>query len=370
MKSANQKKVITDILLSLSPVVSAIIGILIGACFVALWGISPWTFFGELVKGALGDKLAIGNTLNNAAPLLIAGSGTAIAFRAGANNIGQEGQLFLGGLGAAFVSLLMPGLPAGLSIVGIFIVAFVFGMAFAAIPILFRLFKGVNELLVTLLLNYVGTLLVSAMVNGPFRSNTNVSYPQTDNFGEQFLLKNWPSFGYMHSGIFIAVGVVLITGYFMWFTPAGLRIRNVGLSPEASKTAGSNPTFIFIAAMLISGGFCGLAGAVEVIGRSSLLRQGFGTNMGFDSLAVALLGNTNPFGVLPAGLFFGALRTGMQTMQRSIGIPSALLDLVKGVIMVSIMVGGAIKLYARSSGAAKQRRKKNAASDSASPSEA
>jgi simple sugar transport system permease protein len=353
MNNDGKKKLIQDVALNFSPVISAIIGILIGACFVALWGISPVTFFAELVKGALGDKLAIGSTLNNAAPLLIAGSGTAIAFRAGANNIGQEGQLFLGGLGAATVALLIPGLPGALSIPGIFIVSFIFGMAFASIAIVFRLLKGVNELLVTLLLNYVGTLMVSAMVNGPFRSTTNVSYPQTDSFGEQFLLKNWPQFGYMHSGIFVAVIVVLLAGYFLWFTPMGLRIRNVGLSPEAARTTGSNPTVIFAIAMLISGGLCGLAGGVEVIGRSELLRQGFGTNMGFDSLAVALLGDTNPFGVLPAGLFFGALRTGMQTMQRSIGIPSALLDLVKGVIMISIMVGGAIKIYIRSSGAKK-----------------
>jgi simple sugar transport system permease protein len=350
------RKRILDVAINFSPVISAFIGILIGACFVALWGVSPIMFFAELVKGALGDRLAVGSTLNNAAPLLIAGSGTAIAFRAGANNIGQEGQLFLGGLGAATVSLLIPNLPGVIGIPAIFLVSFIFGMAFASIAVLFRLLKGVNELLVTLLLNYVGTLLVAAMVNGPFRSATNVSYPQTDAFGEQFLLTNWPQFGYMHSGIFIAVAVVLVSGYFLWFTPMGLRIRNVGLSPEASRTTGSNPTAIFVVAMLISGGLSGLAGGVEVIGRSELLRQGFGASLGFDSLAVALLGDINPFAVLPAGLFFGALRTGMQTMQRSIGIPSALLDLVKGVIMISIMVGGAIKLYVRLSGVKKQKR--------------
>jgi simple sugar transport system permease protein len=364
MEAAGRKKQILNFVLNFSPVISAMIGILIGACFVALWGISPITFFAELIKGALGDKLSIGSTLNNAAPLLIAGSGTAIAFRAGANNIGQEGQLFLGGLGAATIALLIPGLPGVIGIPGVFIISFIFGMAFASIAVLFRLFKGVNELLVTLLLNYVGTLLVSAMVNGPFRSTTNVSYPQTDSFGEQFLLTNWSQFGYMHSGIFIAIAVTLVSGYFLWFTPMGLRIRNVGLSPEASKTAGSNPMLIFAVAMLISGGLCGLAGGVEVIGRSELLRQGFGTNMGFDSLAVALLGDTNPFGVLPAGLFFGALRTGMQTMQRSIGIPSALLDLVKGVIMISIMVGGAIKIYIRQAGAKKREVKVNDQKDS------
>ncbi len=356
------KKSLVDIILDLSPVVGACIGILIGACFVSLWGINPGTFFVELIKGAFGDRLAIGSTLNSAVPLLIAGAGTAIAFKAGANNIGQEGQLFVGGLAAATVALLMPSLPKGIGIPLILLLSFLFGMAFAGIAIFFRLFKGVNELLITLLLNYIGTLLVSAMVNGPFKSTTNVSFPQTDTFGSQFLLKNWPTMGYMHTGIFIAIAIILISGYYLWFTPAGLRLRTVGLSPLASETAGNNPTKIFIIAMFISGGLCGIAGSVEVIGRSDCLRQGFGTNIGFDALAVALLGGTNPFGVLPSGLFFGALKAGMQTMQRSLGIPSALLDLIKGSIMISIMVGNAVKVFIKTNN---QKRKMKKSHESA-----
>ena len=357
MKDKRKKKSALDVVLDMMPVIGAVIGMAIGAIFVMLWGIHPATFFSELIKGAFGGKLEIGSTLNCAVPLLIAGTGTAIAFRAGANNIGQEGQLFVGGLAAATIALMMPSLPRALGIPAILVLSFVFGMAFAGIAVLFRLFKGVNELLITLLLNYIGSYLISAMVNGPFQSSTNVSFPQTDTFGEQFLLKNWPQMGYVHSGIFIAIVVIAIFGYFLWYTPMGMRIRSAGLSPMACKTAGNNPTILFVAAMLISGGLCGMAGSIEVIGKSDCLRQGFGTNLGFDSLAVALLGGTNPFGVLPAGLFFGALRAGMQTMQRSLGIPSALLDLIKGSIMISIMVGNAVKLHVRTKGYKKKKEK-------------
>lgn len=352
------KKSILDIILGLSPVVGACVGILAGALFVTLWGVNPATFFVELVKGAFGNSLAIGGTLNNAAPLLVAGAGTAIAFKAGANNIGQEGQLFTGGLAAAVIALMMPALPRVVGIPSILLLSFVFGMIFVSIAVFFRLVKGVNELLITLLLNYIGKLFVSAMINGPFKSETNVSFPQTDTFGSQFLLKNWPQMGYMHTGIFIALVVIAVTGYYMWCTPAGLRIRTAGLSPMASKTAGNNPTKLFILAMLISGGLCGMAGGIEVIGRSDCLRQGFGENLGFEALAVALLGGTNPLGVLPAGLFFGALKAGMQSMQRSLGIPSALLDLIKGAIMISIVVGNAIKIHIRNNSRKKSLKKK------------
>lgn len=355
MREKKKKKTVLDIVLDMSPVIGAVIGMAIGAAFVMLWGIHPVTFFTELFKGAFGGTLEIGGTLNYAVPLLIAGTGTAIAFKAGANNIGQEGQLFVGGLAAACVALLAPSLPRALGIPAILILSFIFGMIFAGIAVLFRLFKGINELLITLLLNYIGSNLVAAMVNGPFQSSANVSYPQTDTFGEQFLLISWPQLGYLHSGIFIAIVVIAVCGYFMWYTPTGMRMRAAGLSPLACKTAGNNPTMLFVAAMLISGGLCGMAGSIEVIGKSDCLRQGFGTNLGFDSLAVALLGGTNPFGVLPAGLFFGALRAGMQSMQRTLGIPSALLDLIKGSIMISIMVGNAIKIYVRTKGHKKKK---------------
>lgn len=339
------KRSLLMVLLDFSPIIGALLGLLIGACFVTLWGVSPITFFKELFKGAFGDTLAIGSTLNRATPLLIIGAGTAIAFRAGANNIGQEGQLFVGGLAAGVVALLMPHLPKGLGIPMILLAAMLFGMLFAGIAVLFRIIKGVNELLTTLLLNYVGTLLLSAMVNGPLAATKTVSYPQTDTFGSQFLLKYWPGFGYLHAGIFIAVVIVLIAGYYMWMTPSGMRLRMTGLSPLAARTSGNHPTKIFVMAMLVSGGLCAVAGAVEVIGCNDCLRQEFGSNLGFDGLAVSLLGSNNPFGVLPAGIFFGALRTGMQAMQRSTGIPSVILDLIKGSIMIFIMVGNALKLY-------------------------
>ncbi len=344
-----KNKRILLILLDFSPVLGAIFGLLLGALFVTLWGVDPITFFIELFKGAFGSAQAMGNTLNRATPLLLIGAGTAIAFQAGANNIGQEGQLFIGGFAAAFVALIFSEMPVALGIPAVLVVAFLFGMLYAGIAVLFRLFKGVNELLITLLFNYIGVLFVSYIVSGPMGASGTVSFPQTDPFGAQFLLVNYPDFGFMHAGIFIAVVITILAGYYLWFTPSGLRLRTAGLSPLASRSSGNNPTKIFVMAMMVSGGMCALAGAIEVIGTTDSLRQGFGTNLGFDGLAVALLGNTNPFGVLPAGLFFGALRNGMQAMQRSTGIPSVVLDLIKGSIMIFIMVGAALKIHVNAS---------------------
>ena len=363
LRNNENKKSVWQVLLDFSPVIGALLGLLIGSLYTTLWGLNPLDFFKEIFKGAFSSAMALGNTLNRATPLLLIGTGTAIAFRAGANNIGQEGQLFMGGLATATVALLMPNLPRLVGIPAILLLAVVFGMVYAGIAVLFRLLKGVNELLITLLMNYTATLLASAMINGPFAASKTVSYPMTDAFGSQFLLTNWPKFGYMHSGIFIAVIVVLIAAYYMWRTPAGMRLRMVGLSPLAARTAGNNPTRIFVVAMLISGGLCGMAGAVEVIGTTDCLKQGFGTALGFDGLAVSLIGNTNPLGVLPAGIFFGALRTGMQAMQRSTGIPSSILDLIKGCIMVFIMLGAALKFFIKQAPAKEKKTDKTAGGD-------
>lgn len=334
-------------LLKSGPLLGASAGLLVGAIYVLLWGISPVVFFQELLVGAFGSKMAIGSTINRMTPLLLIGTGTALAFKAGANNIGQEGQVFVGGIATALIAHSLPGLPAAIGIPAILLLSMVIGALYAGIAVLFRLFKGTNELLITLLLNYVSKLLVAALINGPLIASMAVSFPQTDPFGEQFLLKRWPNFGYMHAGILIAMPITIFAAYIMWRTPAGLRLRMVGSSPLAARTAGVNTKKEFVAVMLLSGALCGLAGSIEVIGTTDCLKQGFGEALGFDGLAVALLGGSNPAGVLPASLFFGALRVGMQSMQRSTGIPSSILDLIKGCIIIFIMIGSALKALNR-----------------------
>jgi general nucleoside transport system permease protein len=342
-KKRVSKQAVIMMMLKFSPIIGAIAGLLIAAIFLMLWNINPGEFFVQLIKGAIGSKNAIGSTLNRATPYMIVGAATAIAYKAGAQNMGQEGQVFIGGLGAAIIAILFPKLPAPFALPIALLAAMLFGGLFAAIAVLFRMIKGVNEVLSTLILNYIGTLIVSAAVIGPLKSSGSASYPHTDDFSPQYLLFQWKNIGYLHSGIFIAVILVIFLCYYLWVHPSGLKIRMTGSSPLACRTAGGNPIKIFAGSMIMCGALSGLAGGIEIFGKYTNLRSGYATGIGWDALIVALLAGLNPTGVIPASIFFGALYTGINTMQRTLGVPSALLDLIKGCIMLFIVFGAAMQ---------------------------
>ena len=343
--TSKDKKNVIETIFRFSPVIGAVIGLLAAALFVMLYNVDPITFIGALCKGALGSAKAIGNSLNRATPYIIVGAENTIAFKCGSMNMGQEGQVFMGGLGVAVVALILPsGTPALIAIPLALIGGMIMGAIFISLPIFLRVKRGVNEVVVTLIMNYMATLIVSALVVGPL-GKVGASYPCTENFGEQYSLFNWKSVGHLHVGIFIAIAVAILAIYMFWVNPIGLKARAAGSSPAASLTAGINPTKVFIIGMLVNGAFCGLAGGVELLGRYNNLRGGYADGIGWDSLIVALLSGMNPKGVIPAGIFFGALFTGVSSLQRSIGVPSALLSLIKGIIIVCVVTGTAIEKY-------------------------
>jgi ABC-type uncharacterized transport system permease subunit len=330
--------------LRMSPVLGAFIGLIVAALFLLLWNVNPIMFFTELMKGAFGNINSIGSLLNRATPYMIVGASTVIAFESGVMNMGQEGQMFMGGLGATLVAFAFPNLPKLIAIPFALLGGIVFGALYSAIPIALRLIKGINEMLITLILNYVATLTMLALIVGPLARTSGVmSYPHTDDFGPAYILPSWKNLGYLHAGIFIAVVVLIVAIYFFDINPNGLRFRTAGLSPIAARTAGINPTKVFVLAMLINGACAGLGGGVELLGRYNSLRGTYADHIGWDSLVVALLAGNSPKGVLPAALFYAMLYTGINTMQRTLGVPSAILQLIKGCIVVCVMMGATIQ---------------------------
>ena len=343
-KKMNSEGILRTIL-RMSPVVGASLGLIVAALFLLLWQVNPLEFFGALFKGSVGSLNAVGTTLNRAALYMICGVATGIAFECGAMNMGQEGQAFMGGLGTAMIALAFPNLPHAVGIPLALLGGMLFGAVFVAIPVVLRLTKGINELLTTLILNYVAVLIVNAVIIGPLASSTSFSYPHTDDFSASYSLTSWPGLGFLHSGIFIAIVVVVFAIYFFWKTPGGFRFRVAGLSPMAGRTAGISPTVVFTISMLINGACAGLAGGIEVLGRYTSLRGGFASHLGWDSMVVAMLASDDPKKIIPSALFFGALYAGINSMQRTLGVPSALLQLIKGCIILFIMTAEAIQKY-------------------------
>jgi general nucleoside transport system permease protein len=298
------------------------------AALIALAGHGPVQAFAAIAQGAAGSPHAIGASLNRATPYLIAGLGVALCFRAGIINIGAEGQMALGGAGAAAAALAFGGAPAP--------VALWSGLA-AAI----HLGRGVHEVLVTLLLNFVALLLVQQLLAGPL-GQVGAGFLQSPLMPRPVWLPRLPGYD-AHPGILIAVALALVLWGVMGWTRFGFALRVAGHSRLAAAYAGFSLNRLTWGAMLIAGGLAGLAGGVEVIGIHHRLIEGFSLGFGFKAVTVALLGATEPLAVVPAALFVGLLETGSLAMQRQIGVPSALVTVIEGLTMLFVLAATATR---------------------------
>lgn len=309
-------------------------------------GKNPFVAYWSLVTGALGstDRIAVG--LNKATPYLLAGVGVALAFRARIINIGGEGQIAVGGLSASWIALNVATAPALVHVPLGLLAAAAGGAVWAALAALIRLRRGVHEVLATLLLNFVGVLLVSEALHGEM-GEVGAGFPQSPLFPTSAWLPKLVPRTDLHVGIVLAVATVIIGHVLLWRTSFGFRLRLVGASRSAAAYAGVSLPRSFLAVMLLSGALAGLAGGVEVLGVHYRLIEGFSQGFGFNAVAIALLASVSPMAVLPAGLFFGFLETGALAMQRAVGVPSPLIFVIQGLTMVFVLSAAGLAAGAR-----------------------
>jgi simple sugar transport system permease protein len=269
-------------------------------------------------------------------PYLLAGVGVTLCFRARVINIGGEGQIALGGLAATWVALKFPQAPIVVLPALSLGAGALAGALWAGLAAAIRLRRGVHEVLVTLLLNFVGVLIVSEVLQGDL-GETGAGFPQSPLLARAAWLPRLVPRTDLHVGIVLAAIMVVMAHVALWRTPFGFRVRVLGASPSAAAYAGISPARTFVSVMLLSGALAGTAGAVEVLGVHYRLIEGFATGFGFNAVAIALLAALNPIAVLPAGLFFGFLETGALAMQRAVGVPSPLVAVIQGLTMVFVL---------------------------------
>jgi simple sugar transport system permease protein len=309
------------------------------AALVALAGRDPLTAFAAMALGAVGSPHAVAVGLNKATPYLLAGSGVALCFRAGIINIGAEGQIAMGGVGAAAAALAGPG-EGILAIVAALLAGAACGAAWAGLATAIHLLRRVHEVLVTLLLNFIALLLVQQALAGPLGQ-----------FGAGFLQSpllprgDWlghlaPGFD-AHVGIVLGVAMAAALSFTLWRTGFGFALRVVGASRPAAAYAGFSVARLTWAAMLLAGALAGLAGGIEVLGVHHRLIEGFSLGFGFKAVTVALLGALEPLAVVPAALFVGFLEAGALSMQRQVGVPSALVAVIEGLTMLFVLAATA-----------------------------
>jgi simple sugar transport system permease protein len=308
----------------------------VAALLVLSSGRNPLIAYGSLAAGALGSWDRIAVALNKATPYLLTGAGVALCFRAKVINIGGEGQIALGGLASTAVALMLPDAPAPVLLLLALGAGSAAGAAWAGLAAAIRLTRGVHEVLVTLLLNFVGVLMVGEALRGAM-GEPGAGFPQSPLLVRAAWLPKLVPGTDLHAGILLALAAVLGCHVALWRMPFGFRLRVLGASEHAARYAGISKGRVMLEVMTIAGGLAGLAGAIDVLGVHYRLIEGFSQGFGFSALSIALIGGLNPIGVLPAGLFFGFLETGALAMQRAVGVPSPLVAVIQGLTMVFVL---------------------------------
>jgi ABC-type uncharacterized transport system permease subunit len=304
----------------------------------AMAGYPPAEALGALWRGGFSSWYALSSgTLPRAVPLLLIGAGITLAFRAGALNIGAEGQFYAGAIAATWVGLHLGAWAPVLALPILGLTAMAAGALWCAIPAILRLRFGVLEVISTLLMNFVALALVSLMVTGPLQEARR-TYPQSDPIAESARLPLLPGTR-LHLGLAVAVAVCLLLHVLYNHTTWGFRFRALGAGPKAAELTGRIPASRYLATALVgSAALAGLAGGVEVSGVSYALFQNLSPGYGFTAIAAALLARLNPLGLLVTACLFAGLESGAGAMQREAAIPSVVVYVVEAVVILVVVV--------------------------------
>jgi ABC-type uncharacterized transport system permease subunit len=290
----------------------------------------PFVAYGALLSGSLGSFNAIVSTFAAAAPLVLAGLAVGIGFKAGLFNIGAQGQFLIGGLAAAATGVALAELPPFAAVTIALLTGALAGLAYGFIPGFLKAYTGAHEVVTTIMLNYVAVQILAYVVSGPLRG-ANVGFARTENITSAALPVIAGRDG--HIGILIAAVAVPIIAWLLFRSTLGFEIRTVGANPEAARYAGMQPKLLIILTMSIAGLLAGVAGSIEILGQVKHMPAAYATAVGFDAIAVALLGRAHPIGILFAGLLFGAMRAGSGLMQIQAGIPVQMVNVLQAVIL-------------------------------------
>jgi simple sugar transport system permease protein len=335
--------------LLLAPVGAVLFTLLVGSLLVLWAGAPVGQTYRLLLQGGFGSVFALSETLTRAIPLMLTGLAATVAFKARLFNIGAEGQLYVGALAAVAVGGLHNGtgfaLPPALLFVLMMLAAALAGALLLLGPALMKAKLGVDEVVTTLLLNFIVLLLVSLMLDGPMKDPTAMGWPQSVALmGELELSKLIPQTR-VHTGLIW--GCVLSVGLWvlMKYSVLGFDIRAVGANARAAAFAGVSVTRTVIIVAMLSGALAGLAGAIEVAGRTSYLTLDMSPGYGYSGIVIAMLAALHPLGVVAASVFVAGVLVGADSMSRAIGVPTYIADVIVAASLISVLVATLLTQY-------------------------
>lgn len=349
----------TAMRLTIVPLGAILLALVVGAIVIAVSGAAagrfdptlPFRAYAALLTGVFGSFDGVVNMLAAAAPLVLGGLAVGIGFKAGLFNIGATGQFLMGGLASAVVGAALADQPAPLAITAAIAAGALAGAFWGFIPGFLKAATGAHEVVTTIMLNYIATYLLAVLVSR-FFIDPQYSFSRTGALGNAELPILVGRTG--HLGLLIALVAVPAAWWLLWRSTLGFEIRTVGANPDAARYAGMRPGVLVVLTMSICGMLAGLAGSGNILGITGFMSSSFATSIGFDSISVALLGRAHPFGILFAGLLFGAMRAGAPLMQIRTGIPIEIIDIIQAVILLflaaDVIVRRLLRIRAASAG--------------------
>lgn len=329
------------------PRVSLVLSVSVLALFLALglssiifwaYGVNPLEAYWMMLKGSLGSSYALLETVRRAIPLLLCGVGLALAFRAVFWNIGAEGQLLVGAIVATWVAL-FSGLPSALLLPAMFLLGFLAGAGWGVIAALLKSKLGVNEIITTLMMNYIAANIVLYLIHGPWKGEQKWGFAYTDTFPKAVWLSTVGASRTPWLTLLLGIAVAFLVYLLMAKTTWGFELRVIGANPQAGNFAGMSYLKAMLLVMFISGGLAGIAGVGEVAGIHHLLRDPYQISLGYGytAIIVAWLARTNPLAVILTSFLFGALFAGGDTIRVSLGMPFQIVNVLDGLILFFLL---------------------------------
>jgi ABC-type uncharacterized transport system permease subunit len=323
---------------------AAIAATLVVTSLFVVWAGAPLGLtYRALFEGGFGSRFAWSETLTRATPLILTGLSVAVAFRARLFNIGAEGQLYAGAL-AAVAAGSLDGPPA-LVFVAMLAAATLAGAILLLVPALLRTRLGVDEVVTTLLLNFVVLLFVSMMLDGPMKDPAAMGWPQSVALPEELQLGKLMERTRVHTGLLIALSLAVALWGLLRYSTFGFAVRASGASARAAAFAGVPVQRTLAVVALVSGALAGLAGAIEVAGRTGYVTLDMSPGYGYSGIVIAMLAGLNPLGVVLAALFVGGVLVGADSMSRAVAVPTYIADVIVAIALISMLVATAFARY-------------------------
>lgn len=324
-------------LVIIAPLVAVAVALILAGGLIAAAGVNPLAAYVEMLRGALGSRLSVTEMLTRATPLILTGLAAAVAFRARLWNIGGEGQFFIGALVTAWVghSLALPG---ALGIPLLMALGMAGGALLLAVPAYLRLRFSVDEVVTTLLLNFIVILFVGMMVEGPLRDPLAFGWPSSVPVDGDFRLPDLVPRTRLHIGFLFAIAAAGMVWLILARTVFGAETRAAGLNATAASFAGISLPRTLMGVALLSGALAGLAGSVEVLGVTAGVTTTMSPGFGYAGIVVAMLAALHPAGVVAAAIFVATVFVGADAMSRATGVPSFIADVIVALCLLTMLV--------------------------------